>query len=221
MCSRVCYGAAAGDDGVFSIPVGAYLRSSDYALHVSGRPSFADVYTKVPAAANDAIAIGAPIRLPALPANGPMLPTSPTSAASRIESAGLALDLPAGVSLTVDVADVALGDLGRQLRVAAVPTSDTPDFARRLPGVAAMFAIAPPGAVASAPLGVHITNDAALPPGTAVEILVLDDDYAPLPPTAGTARPAAKAHVSADGRTIDTDEGEGITHLTWLILQRL
>jgi hypothetical protein len=218
MCSRVCYGAAADIDGRFSIAVGDFLRSTDYALHVSGRPEFADVYAKVPVPANGAIAFSAPLRVPQLPAAGPALPAS-AGPASQITSGDLTLDVPLGATFTLDVADVAMGARGRELRLARVPVDAMPDFARGVPKVAALYALAPPGATSSAPLGVHLANAAGLPASAAVEIYVLDDDYRPLPPTAGTARLAANAHVSADGRTIDTDLGEGISSLTWLLVR--
>jgi len=219
MCSRTCYGAAADGAGRFSIPVGDFLRASDYALHVSGRPDFADVYLKVLPPVNGVIALPQTVRLPALPPAGPALPASAGPAAT-ITSGELSLDVPAGVTFTLDVGDVALGARGRELRVANVGLDAMPDFARSLAGVAALYAIAPPGAVSSARLGVHLTNSTALPASSAVDLFVLDDDYAPLPPTAGSARLAAKAHVSADAHTIDTDLGEGITSLTWIVVVR-
>ncbi len=219
MCSRQCYGAAAGADGRFSIAVGAFLRSSDYALHVSGRPDFADVYAKVPVPANGAITLASPVRVPRLPASGPPLPAA-AGPALQLASGDVALDIPAGVTFTVDVADVAIGPLGRQLRSVRVPLDAMPDFARSVPDVAALYALAPPGAASSAPLAVHLTNAAGLPASSIVELYVLDDDYRPLPPTAGSAKHAARAHVSADGRTIDTDLGEGITSLTWLVVRK-
>ncbi len=219
MCSRECYGAAGADDGTFSIPIGALLRASDYALHVSGRPDFADVYSKVPPADKGAIALGAAIILPALPSTGPALPDA-AATATTIVSGDLTLDVPAGATFQLDVGDVALGDRGRQLRVARVPLDATPEFARALTGVVGLYALAPPGAASSLPLAVHLPNAASLPPSSAVDLFVLDDDYRPMPPTAGTARLAAKAHVSADGRTIDTDVGAGIANLTWLVVRR-
>ncbi len=220
MCSRTCYGAAGGDDGRFAIPIGAYLRASDYALHVSGRPGFADVYAKVPDPSGDVIFLGAAVKLPALPASGPSLPPSPAGA-TTLASGPLSLDLPAGVTFQLDVADVALGPLGRQLRVASVPLGAAPDFARGLSGVVALYALAPSGAAASSPLGVHLLNDVGLPASAAFALDVLDDDYRPVPPTAGTARRAATGHVSVDGRTLDTDAGQGITRLTWLVVRTL
>jgi hypothetical protein len=127
--------------------------------------------------------------------------------------------VPAGATFTLDVADVALGERGRELRVTRAPLDAMPEFARAVAGVAALYALAPPSASSSAPLGVHLTNAAALPASSAVDLFVLDDDYRPLPPTAGTARLSAKAHVSVDGRTIDTDLGEGITSLTWIVVR--
>jgi len=95
------------------------------------------------------------------------------------------LDVPEGATFTLDVADVALGARGRELRIARVLLDAMPDFARSVPNVAALYALAPPSATSSAPLGVHITNAAGLPASAAVDLYILDDDYRPLPPTAG------------------------------------
>ena len=219
MCSRICYGAAAGADGRFSIPVGAWLRASDYALHVSGRPGFGDVYTKVAPPTAGAITLPSAIRLPPLPLSGPALPAA-AGPAAQLTAGDVTFDLPAGVTFVLDVADLELGAPGRQLRAATVPLDAAPDFTRGIADVIALVALAPSGAVASAPLGVHLPNASGLSPGASLDVYVLDDDYRPLPPTAGAARLVAKAHVSADGRTLDTDEGQGISNLTWLVVAR-
>ena len=218
MCSRSCYGAEGAADGTFSIAIGNYIDPTDYALHVSGRPDFADVYTKVGAPSGTTITF-APVRVPRLPASGPALPPD-KGPASSVESGDLRLDVPEGVTIAIDVADVELGALGRELRVASVGLDQMPDFAEPLAGVVALYALAPPSATSSAPLGVHLKNTGGLPALAAVELYVLDDDYRPIPPTAGSARLAATAHVSADGASIDSDPGQGIANLTWIVVRK-
>jgi hypothetical protein len=46
--------------------------------------------------------------------------------------------------------------------------------------------------------------------------MVLGDNYFSTPPNVGLLAVQAQAHVSADGKTIQTDPGEGIVELTWL-----
>lgn len=65
-------------------------------------------------------------------------------------------------------------------------------------------------------MGVTVNNRAQIPAGSAVDLLVLGDDYFSIPPNVGTLGVAASAHVSQDGKTIQSDPGEGITEITWL-----
>ena len=55
---------------------------------------------------------------------------------------------------------------------------------------------------------------------TEVDLMVLGDDYSSTPPTVGILAVAASGHVSADGTTIQTDPGEGISELTWLAVRK-
>jgi hypothetical protein len=65
-------------------------------------------------------------------------------------------------------------------------------------------------------MGVTLKNSAGLAASAAVDLMVLGDDYMSTPPSVGVLAVAASAHVSADGQTIQTDPGEGISELTWL-----
>jgi hypothetical protein len=68
-------------------------------------------------------------------------------------------------------------------------------------------------------MGVILKNSAALPASSAVDFMVLGDDYSSLPPNVGLLAVAASGHVSADGQTIQTDPGEGISDITWLAVR--
>ena len=81
------------------------------------------------------------------------------------------------------------------------------------------YALAPSGAKPSQKIGVRVKNSAALAPSSAVEILVLSDDYFSTPPAVGTLVLEAAAHVSADGMNVTTDPGEGIDEITWLAIR--
>ena len=65
-------------------------------------------------------------------------------------------------------------------------------------------------------MGIVLRNTAGLPPSSAVDLMVLGDDYFSMPPDVGELAVQAAGHVSADGKTIQTDPGEGIVELTWL-----
>ena len=103
--------------------------------------------------------------------------------------------------------------------VAAVPLASAPPYAAANQ-VAAIYALAPSGAKPSQKVGVSLRNSAGLPAAAAVDVLVLSDDYFSTPPSVGTLVLAAAAHVSADGATIQTDAGEGISEITWLAVRQ-
>jgi hypothetical protein len=206
VCGRVCFGATTDPDGLFRVKVGAVIDLSRYVVHLDGRPDHADVYVRLV----DSV-IASPLRAPALPADGAPLPPD----GGRVTSGPLALDVPPGTDFALAFADATAGDRGRLVRVATVDPSSAPPFAQNM-GLYALYAIAPAGAVASAKVGVSIRNDAGLAAQTTVEILTLEDDSIAAPLEAGTLRAVARGHVSADGRSIDTDPGEGITKLNWL-----
>jgi len=84
---------------------------------------------------------------------------------------------------------------------------------------AIVVAMGPFGTTASRPLGVviDIPVTAKLAPLDAVEFLVLVDDYASV--DVGRFVVEATGHVSADGRRVETDLGEGISRLSWLAVR--
>ena len=103
--------------------------------------------------------------------------------------------------------------------MAAVPLASAPSYAAAN-SVAAIYALAPSGAKPSIPMGVSLRNAAGLPASAGVDVLVLSDDYFTSPPAVGTLLVQATAHVSADGTTIQTDKGQGITEITWLAVRQ-
>ena len=213
-----CYGTKADDAGVYDIPVGDYVITADYAIHADGRPDHAVDYHRLgPAAQPDVISFD--MKVPALPASHVSLPPDDAGAAQAITEGDLTLLVPAGTTWKLDIADYTLGAAGRHLRVAAVPLASAPAYAATN-NVDAIYALAPSGAKPSQKVGVSVKNATGLPASSAVDILVLSDDYFSTPPTVGTLLLAAKAHVSADGSAIQTDPGEGISEITWLAVRK-
>jgi hypothetical protein len=205
VCGRLCYGATTDASGAYRVKIGAVIDLSRYVVHLDGRPDHADVLARL---ADPAVPT---LRAPALPDTGAPLP--PDGAGGRVAAGPLAIDVPQGATFALAFADATAGDRGRMLRVTKVALEDAPPFAA---SVAALYAMAPSGAESSAKLALTIANDANLAAGAPVEILTLEDDAIASPLEAGTLRAIARAHVSADARTIATDPGEGITKLNWL-----
>lgn len=224
-CGGQCYGTMSDQNGAYSIPIGTFLPTEDYALHADGRPDHAVDYLRF--AANEPSVISATMRLPALPPSTVQLPPD-GAPASSITVGDLTLSIADGTMFDLDIEDYGTAT-GRTVRVASVPLASAPGYATAA-NVDAIYAIAPSGAKSRpdvdggaqllVKMGVTLKNSAGLPASTAVDLLVLGDDYSSIPPNVGVLAVAASAHVSADGQTIQTDPGEGISELTWLGVRR-
>jgi hypothetical protein len=224
-CGGQCYGTQSDATGAYSIPIGTFLPTEDYAMHADGRPDHAVDYFRL--SANEPSVISLTMRLPALPPSDVQLPAD-GAPASSVTAGDLTLLVPDGTMFDLDIEDFGT-TTGRTLRVASVPLANAPGYATDAK-VDAIYAIAPSGATArpdvdggeqsTVKMGVSLKNSAGLPASAAVDFMVLGDDYASTPPNVGLLAVAASGHVSADARTIDTDPGEGITELTWLAVRR-
>jgi hypothetical protein len=215
-CGGQCYGTQSGVTGAYTIaPIGAYLPTQDYAMHADGRPDHAVDYLRL--TADEPSIINVSMRLPLLPPSTVLLPPD-GSPASSITVGDVTLVIADGTKFDLDIEDFGTGNVGRTLRVVSVPLASAPAYAKAA-SVAAIYALAPSSAVPSIPMGVILKNSAALPASSAVDFMVLGDDYSSLPPNVGLLAVAASGHVSADGQTIQTDPGEGISDITWLAVR--
>jgi hypothetical protein len=213
LCGAICFGTRSDDAGAYFIAVATVIASQNYAIHADGRPDHAVDYLRL--AASEPHFINTTMRLPPLPPSSVRLPPDEAGASTTITVGDVTLDIPAGTTFVLDPEDGELGDPGRTVRVASVPLASAPHYAADA-HVAAIYAMAPSGATASSKMGVVLANRAGLPAGSAVELLVLGDNYFSEPPSVGLLQVQALGHVSADGKTIVTDPGEGILEITWL-----
>jgi hypothetical protein len=217
MCSpAICYGTRADDAGVYTVPIGDFIVTADYAVHADGRPDHAVDYHRLAAGEPQVIAVD--MQIPTLPPSTVSLPPDDAGAPSSVTVGDVTLQVAAGTTFDLDVEDYGI-PAGRLLRVAAVPLASAPSYAAAN-DVAAIYAMAPSGATPSLPMGVTLRNAAALPASAGVDFLVLSDDYFDTPPTVGLLLVQATGHVSADGTTIATDPGQGITEITWLAVRQ-
>jgi hypothetical protein len=216
MCSPVvCYGGRADDAGVYDLPIGDFLDTSLYAVHADGRPDHAVDYDRLGPDEPEIISVN--MRIPTLPPSTISLPPDGADA-STVTVGDVTFQIAAGTTFDLDVEDFGT-TAGRILRVASVPLASAPSYAAAN-DVDAIYAMAPSGATPSLPMGVSLRNAANLPASAAVDLLVLSDDYFSSPPAVGTLVLQATAHVSADGTTIQTDPGQGITEITWLAVRQ-
>jgi len=220
LCGSQCYGTQSDDAGAYTIaPIGAYLPTQNYAIHADGRPDHAVDYLRL--TADEPQVITATMRLPALPPSDVLLPPD-GAPASSVTVGDLTLLIADGTTFDLDIEDYGDGgpdNPGRTLRVAPVPLASAPGYATAA-RVDAIYALAPSGAVPSVKMGVILKNSAGLPASSAVDLMVLGDDYFSTPPNVGILAVAASAHVSADGQTIQSDPGEGIADITWLAVRK-
>jgi hypothetical protein len=224
-CGGQCWGTTSGRDGAYEIAIGTFLPTEDYAVHADGRPDHAVDYLRL--TANEPSVISVTMHLPTLPPSNVPLPPD-GAPASSVTVGDLTLLIADGTYFDLDVEDFGIAPR-RMLRVASVPLASAPGYAAQA-NVDAIYALAPSGAYArpdlkvgeqaTVKMGVSLKNSAQLPASAAVDFMVLGDNYASTPPTVGLLAVAASGHVSADGQTIATDPGEGISELTWLAVRR-
>jgi hypothetical protein len=212
-CGNACFGAQSDDAGAFFIPIGYVLDTQNYAVHVNGRPDHGVDYLRLHA--GEPPVVMETIRTPSLPPSQVRLPPNEAGISSSVTVGDLTLVVAAGTTFTLDIEDDVNGELGRTVRVANVPLDKAPVYAASA-HLSAIYVLAPSGAIASTKMGVILRNAAGLPASSAVDLMVLGDDYFSMPPNVGELSVQAAAHVSADGKTIQTDPGEGIVELTWL-----
>ncbi|MEO7097343.1 MAG: hypothetical protein ABI175_29045, partial [Polyangiales bacterium] len=133
---------------------------------------------------------------------------------------------PAATEFDLDVEDVADKDTGRLIKSAKwadltkVPTFAVGQNLLSLYGLAPFdmktCTKRPCESTNLLKMSVTLANETGLAAGTAVELVVLETDLFSVPFTAGTAKVAATGKVSADGKTITTDAGQGLNSLTWI-----
>jgi hypothetical protein len=212
VCADQCFFGMTGSDGKFRVVPDQHIVLDNYALELHGRPDHVTYYTPLAPANGLDVSFAQPLVLPSLPASGPVL-----AAGGTFTSGDVSVTIPAGAMLVFDVEDFGTPN-GHQLRVLAIASPASLPFVGT-PPPDALYACSPFEVSFSQKASLSIVNH-GLPAGAAVEIQQLRglvNDGAP----AGHWLHAANAHVSADGKNITTDPGEGVTELTWLGLKKM
>jgi hypothetical protein len=210
--SGTCFGANTDAVGAFSIRAGAQLNVPAYRVHLDGRPNFVDNFATLDARTGPNFQLGSTLRTARLPASGPVL-ASPASGVAEFQSNSLQVRIAARTELDFGFANLSEALHGSELRVVDIPIARISDFGP----FDYLAGVSPFGTVLSVPAGVTIDLPAALAPLAPIEFLVMQDDY--LSPELGRMVVAAKGHVSASGKQASTDEGQGISRLTWLAVR--
>lgn len=219
VCGTICFFAKTGADGAFDAKIDTCVKPDIFSVSVHGRPESASLYQRVPALTGGAWVLTDPLRVPTLPADGPALPIDDkgvVGAKATITSAGLSLTFEVGTTVELDIEDVDLGALGSKLRAVKVEEKDFPPFAKAQ-GVLALYAMNPFDAkVTKGKVGVSFDAPTGTTAGAAVEFVALGNTFLTAPFDAGRLVVAGTGKVSADGKTVATDAGQGLSALTWV-----
>ena len=225
ICGGVCYFSKTAADGSFDAHVGRFIDHARFSVLIHGRPKYASLFNELPAPTGDRITLDAAIVVPQYDALGTVLPADGSPAGSATAGA-VTVSWPAGTEFELDIEDVADKESGRTLKSGRwADLTKVPAFATGQ-NLLSLYALAPFGmktctkrpcaSTNLVKLSVTLANETGLPAGTAVELVVLQTDLFSVPNTAGKAKVAATGKVSADGKTITTDAGQGLSTLTWV-----
>jgi hypothetical protein len=227
VCGGVCYFSKTEADGTFHAQVGHYIIPGQFNLLVHGRPDYASSYSKLPAPnADGSIIYPTPIATLKYDQVGDPIPAD-DAAAATVTAGDVTLKTPDKAEYDLDPEDVLNGDPGRLFRSVKWTSATLPDFVAGS-DVAVLYALAPFNmrVCATRPcsdddttllkMAVSIKNTTTLAPGTVVEFFSLGTQLYSAPPTAGKLLVQATGTVSADGKTIDTDPGQGINETSFL-----
>jgi hypothetical protein len=214
VCGIVCFGANTDASGNFRVSVNARLPDSAYVLFAHGRPMRGSKLIPLPKAPAEQLALGL-IELPRLSTDGVPLPVDGAPAAT-IRTGAISFGIAPETNWELAFEDAADEVNGRMVRSAKVSADKAPAFAK---GANLIYALAPFDAKPSKPVSVTLSETGGLASGTPVEFVVMGGVDLERFNGGGTARAAAKGHVSADGTSVSTDPGEGISTLTWLAVR--
>lgn len=211
VCGRACFRGRGDATGAFRVPVNTHLPEGGYVLFVHGRPAHGSTFVRLPPSPPENVDLGTLV-VPAFTSVGAALPAD-GAPATTVTAGAISLSVAADTTWDLAIEDLLDEAEGRKLRVAAGPA---PDVAG---GAALVYALGPFSATPSKKVGLRVNEAGGMSAGAAVEIL----EMAPLglegENAAGRMRIAARGHVSADGKGIETDPGEGLTVLTWVAIR--
>lgn len=209
-CGSGCTYGKTDATGTTRMQVRRYMYKPALMLH--GRSRWATYYSRFDAAGD--IDRGT-LFLPVMPfAEGVVLPEG--GAAGTVSFRDVTYSFSAGTEIKIERLELQEPD-EQKFRAISVPLDKAPPFVAAAGGnFAAVYAMTPFGTRIKPGASVTIANTAKLPAGAAVELFqqatMLNDSNGPF----GGFSKVADAHVSADGATIATDEGQLVTEITWL-----
>lgn len=215
LCGKACFAGRADKTGAFRVRVNSHIPDGQYGFFVHARTTHGSTIVPLPQAPQETHSFGT-FALPRLSADGPMLAVEPAPAV-KLTHGPVTLDVPADTMWDLSFEDYADEPEGRRLRFAKVAPAAAPPALGA--GAALTYVFAPFEAIASKKVAVRIAESGGLAPGSAVEFVTMHGVRVDFSAGAGLGQTVARGHVSADGASIATDPGEGITTLTWLAVR--
>ena len=209
-CGSGCTYGKTDATGTTRMQVRRYMYKPALMLH--GRSRWASYYSRFDAAGD--IDRGT-LLLPVMPfGEGVVLPEG--GAAGTVSFRDVTFSFAAGTEIKIERLELQEPD-EQKFRAISIPLDKAPPFVAAAGGnFAAVYAMTPFATRIKPGASVTIANTAKLPANAAVELFqqatMLDDSHGPF----GGFSKVADAHVSADGATITTDEGQLVTEITWL-----
>lgn len=215
ICGRACFSDETDATGAFHVRVNTRLPEGGYVFFAHARPRHGSVLLPLPSTPAERIDLGPVIELPVLSEESGLVPED-EAPESSVRVGPLTIGVAAGTKWQLAFEDLADEVDGRRLRFAKVPVERAPSFAA---GATLVYALAPFDAKPSKPVSLTLSDTGGLAAGTAVDILVMGSLGFDAPNAGGKPQLAAKGHVSADGKSIATDPGEGLPNLTWVVIR--
>ncbi len=209
-CGSGCTYGKTDANGVTRMDVRRYMKSPALMLH--GRSKWASYYSRFDAAGT---VDKGQLLLPVMPFDqGVELPQN--GDAKTVSFSDVTYQFAAGTEVKIDRIELE-GPDEQKFRAISVPLDKSPPFVAEAGGnFAAIYALTPFGTKIKPGATVTLANTAKLPAGAAVELFQqatsLDNSHGPF----GGFSKVADGHVSADGATIRTDDGQLVTQISWL-----
>jgi hypothetical protein len=216
VCAGLCFFGTTLADGTFAVVPDAHIVVSQYALLLHGRPGHVSYYTPLPPTSGAASVFPQPLPLAALPLQGPII--AGDGSAQDLTSGDVTLHIGAGTTVLFNVEDFGVAH-GHDFRVVRAVVPARLPFVDGAPPPDLLYALAPFETGFKQKVGLALANVSGWAAGSAVEIRSMVGLVNDAPP-AGPLVHAASAHVSADGASIATDAGEGLTELTWIAVYK-
>jgi hypothetical protein len=206
VCGNLCTYGGTDANGDAVVTVQQYVAQAAVGLH--GRATYTSYYQRFDG--QGAVDVGT-LRLHRWTGDASPIPSA-ASADATAKAGPLEVDFTKGANVEIDLTLTKPEE--KLLRAQSIPLDEAPPFARAVPKLASLVAIAPFGTSVDPGASVALANDAKLAPGASVDLYAQTTGFSD-GPWAGFVR-VASGHVTPDGTLVRSDPGAGIPELSWI-----